>query len=164
MTEGTIRVGGVTYVWELEPHQVYKGHGKSREGFYVICNANPIGFIRDHTDHESMPGWYGEPDPDGVGTSYGPIRDVESIVRRIIATHHEIAHKPGAEIDAFASDPQASGFDVYIGGTNDCIARIVRVSEGTWRAYLIAAPEDEPIRTKGLKEALERLAALYPMD
>lgn len=157
--EGTINVGGVTYVWELEPF---------RKGFRIVCNATPIGFIRDHNsfilEHNGGPGWYGEANPNGIGTSFGPIRDVESIIRRIVATYHQIAHKAGERVDAFASDPQASAFDVFISGTNDRVGRIVRVSEGTWRAYQIDAPDGEPIRTKGLKEALEGLAALYPMD
>ncbi len=154
MKEGTISVGGVTYVWELKKHS----SRLSKSGLQLICNARPIGFIRDETDHSDMPGWYGEPDPDGVGTTFGPAANLESMIRRIIATHREIAHFLTDTVDAYAANPIADRFDVFEADTNTRIGRVMKISDDDWRAYLIDTPSAvDPFRAASLRAALQKL-------
>ena len=161
MKEGTISVGGVTYVWELEPHTIIFQHvtdpkgsaPRTREGLRVICNAKPIGFI-----HEELSGWLGNVHPDGIGTTLGPIKDLEAIIRRTVAAHHEIAHLVTTGADAYASDPLAERFDVFTGGTNTRFGRIVKISDDDWRAYLSYEPPTDPLRARTLRDAVKILA------
>lgn len=151
--EGTISVGGTTYVWEID---VEEESGPARARF-LRCNSKLLGTVNDHREHGSLEfaGWYGE--RVGSPSTIGPVRDVEAMVRIMIVQYKEIAHWRGHELDAYASDPHASTFDVFKAGTNDRFGRVVRVSEGVWRAYEIDKPSDEPQRAESLKQALGML-------
>jgi len=158
MKEGTIAVGGITYVWDLEER---KRHPRRPNVpvFELKCNGRPVGTVRDHREFESreMAGWYGEPSVDQLATTFGPCKDLESLIRKIIAHRKEIATRSTIELDAFASDPQGRTFDVFIGGTNKRIGRIVQRAED-WAAYRIDEPTKEPAGANSLKQALEALA------
>ena len=158
MKEGTITVGGITYVWNLEPHEIDGGNEQVIEGLRLICNARPIGFIRDKTGHSGpMAGWYGEANPYGSGTTY-TTHDLEALIRRIVATHHEISHLQTMELSAYATDPAADHFDVFELGTSIRIGRILRISDQDWHAYLTDIRPEDPIRSKSLRAALDSLA------
>lgn len=153
--EGTIAVGGVTYVWDLEE----RGRRRNAPCFELKCNGTPAGTVRDHRELElgEMGGWYGEPAVDGLATTFGPCADLEALVRRIIAHRKETANRCTEIFDAFASDAQARTFDVFLSGTNLRIGRVAQRAED-WAAFRLDDMTKDLVVAPTLKEALERLA------